>query len=131
MNGKVLLDTNIVVALINGDPSVRSFAARTEDVFLPCIVIGELFYGAFRSARAKENVAHIEAFAAERSILACDTNTARYFGEIKNQLRIKGRPIPDNDLWIAAIAVQHGLTLISRDDHFREIERLSLESLTP
>jgi tRNA(fMet)-specific endonuclease VapC len=129
MNGKVLLDTNIVVALINDDPSVRSFVAQTEDVLLPCIVIGELFYGAFRSARAKENVARVEAFAAERSILACDANTARYFGEIKNQLRIKGRPIPDNDLWIAAIAIQHNLTLISRDDHFQEVERLSLESL--
>ena len=61
-------------------------------------------------------------FAESCSVLICDTETSRQYGEIKNLLRAKGRPIPENDIWIAAIAKQHKLTLVSRDDHFKEIE---------
>ncbi|NOY42526.1 MAG: type II toxin-antitoxin system VapC family toxin, partial [Planctomycetes bacterium] len=55
-----------------------------------------------------------------------DDDTARVYGEIKTALRRKGRPIPDNDIWIAAVAIQHSLSLVSRDEHFANIERLSL-----
>ena len=61
-------------------------------------------------------------FAESCSVLICDTETSRQYGEIKNLLRAKGRPTPENDIWIAAIAKQHKLTLVSRDDHFKEIE---------
>jgi len=61
-------------------------------------------------------------FAESCSVLICDTETSRQYGEIKNLLRAKGRPIPENDIWIAAIAKQHELTLVSRDEHFKEIE---------
>lgn len=72
------------------------------------------------------NIARINEFAASSSILICDMKTSHQYGKIKNGLRIKGRPIPENDIWIAAITKQHGLTLISRDDHFKEIDGLSV-----
>ena len=124
MSGKVLLDTNIVIALFADEASIKENLSKTEEVFIPNVVIGELFYGAHKSARAKNNLARIEDLASSSMILGCDTETARVYGEIKNSLRIKGHPIPENDIWIAAIAVQHNLTLVSRDSHFSEIENL-------
>jgi len=126
MSGKVLLDTNIVIALFADETSVKENLSKIEEVFIPNVVIGELFYGAHKSARSKENIARIEDLASSSVILGCDTETARIYGEIKNALRIKGHPIPENDIWIAAIAVQHNLTLISRDAHFSEIEKLEV-----
>ena len=126
MSGKVLLDTNIVIALFADEASVKDNLSETDEVFIPNVVIGELFYGAHKSARAKENLARIEDLASSSVILGCDTETARIYGEVKNALRIKGHPIPENDVWIAAIAVQHNLTLVSRDAHFSEIENLKV-----
>jgi tRNA(fMet)-specific endonuclease VapC len=56
--------------------------------------------------------------------LGCDTETARYYAELKNALRLKGHPIPENDIWIAAVALQHGLALVTRDTHFDGIKNL-------
>jgi tRNA(fMet)-specific endonuclease VapC len=61
-------------------------------------------------------------------VLGCDTATARQYGRIKNALRARGRPIPDNDIWIAAIALQHDLTLLSRDRHFGAVAGLVVET---
>lgn len=119
MSGRVLLDTNIVIALLAREEPVLKRLEDAESVFVPSIVIGELFFGAERSARASENTARISEFAARSSVLACDSETARYYGRIKSQLREAGRPIPENDIWIAA--QQHDLTLISRDTHFDEV----------
>ena len=127
MNGKYLLDTNIVIPLLAGDPWITEKVQRADEVFIPVVVIGELLYGAQKSARCAENIAKITAFIQENVVLPCETETARQYGEIKNQLRQKGRPIPENDLWIAAIAKQYDFTLVSRDTHFKEIEDFSLE----
>ncbi len=121
------MDTNIVIALFANETLVKDNLARAEEVFIPSIVIGELCYGARKSARAGENLARIDDFAASNVILGCDTETARHYGEIKNALRLKGRSVPENDIWIAAIAIQHDSTLVSRDAHFGEIENLKVE----
>lgn len=127
MNGRFLLDTNIVIALFAQDTSVQQHIAEAEAVFVPSIVLGELYYGARKSGRVAANLARIDEFAASSAVLVCDTATAQQYGQIKNILRTKGRPIPENDIWIAAIAQQYELTLISRDEHFREIDGLSVE----
>ena len=75
-----------------------------------------------------ENLARIDDFAARNVVLGCDTETARRYGEVKNGLRQKGRPVPKNDIWIAAIALQNDLTLVARDAHFREVEGLRVEA---
>ena len=124
MSGKYLLDTNIVIALFAEDPSVQKHIAKAEEIFIPATVIGELFFGAFKSGRPKANSAHIENFAAGNAVLACDIGTSKESGRIKHRLHKKGRPIPENDIWIAALAMEHGLTLVSRDEHFEKIDEL-------
>ena len=127
MNGSYLLDTNIVIALFARDSGVANGLAAATAVYLPSIVLGELHFGARRSARAEANIARIENFRARNIVLNVETATAEHYGQIKNTLRLKGRPIPENDIWIAALAVQHQLTLVTRDAHFRAIATLSLE----
>jgi len=106
---------------------VQQHLEGSAEVFVPAIVLGELHYGANKSARAAENCARIETFAAKSAVLRCDAGTARHYGKVKDGLRAKGRPIPENDVWIAASAIQHNLTLISRDSHFQEIDDLRFE----
>ncbi len=126
MSGKFLLDTNIVIAIFSNDLSVSKELAKTDEVFVPSVVLGELFYGAFKSNRRDENIERINDFANNSSVLVCDTFTSMQYGKIKNSLRLKGKPIPENDIWIAAITKANDLTLVSRDDHFKEIDGLLL-----
>ena len=127
MNGRYLLDTNIVIAIFAQDASVAFQLATAAEVLIPSIVIGELFYGAYNSKRRAENVQRINDFIEANTIISCDSETAQCYGQIKNTLKIKGRPIPENDIWIAAIAQQHKLTLISRDGHLNEVDSIELE----
>jgi tRNA(fMet)-specific endonuclease VapC len=124
--GKLLLDTSVIVDLFAGDIAVQRVLAAANEVFVPNVALGELFYGAERSNRREANLAQVEAFASASAVLPCDADTARHYGSIKNALRAKGRPLPENDLWIAALARQHGLTLATRDAHFDEINGLAL-----
>ncbi len=126
MNGSFLLDTNVVTALFANDSGIEQQLAAARHVFVPCIVLGELYYGALKSARRDENTARVDEFADANVVIPCTPATAREYGKLKNNLRSKGRPIPENDIWIAAIAIEHGLTLVSRDQHFREVEGLAL-----
>jgi len=126
MNGKYLLDTNILIALFASDESVKARLAEAEEVFVPSIAAGELFYGARKSTRIQENLQRVEDLVAETPVLACGLATARLYGAVKNILRLKGHPIPENDLWIAAIALEHNLTLATRDSHFAEIADLQV-----
>ena len=127
MNGKLLLDTNIMIAIFAGDAEVKTSLANANEVFVPSIALGELYYGAHKSSRVEANISRINEFAASSSVLTCDTETSKEYGKIKNSLRIKGRPIPENDIWIAAIARQHDLTLVTRDGHFKEVVHLKIE----
>ena len=127
MSGKVLLDTNIVIALFGDDGVVKEHLASVSEVFVPSIVIGELVYGAHKSSQSAHNLKRIHDFASKNVILGCDVETAQRYGEIKFTLQQKGRPIPENDIWIAAIATQYGLALASRDHHFTEVEDLLVQ----
>lgn len=127
MNGKVLLDTNIVIALFSQDRTVHEALSRADEVFVPSIVLGELYYGAYKSVEVGPNISHIDDFAHQSAVLSCDSVAAQYYGRVKNFLRTKGRPIPENDIWIAALAQQHNLTLVTRDDHFKAVENVSIE----
>lgn len=128
MGGDLLLDTNIVISLINEDPVILRSIAGIQSVMVPSIVIGELYYGAFKSGKVQENLSRIKEFASESAVLSCDETTGRHYGYIKNALREKGQPLPENDIWIAALAQQYRLTLVSRDQHFTKIDGLSVIS---
>jgi tRNA(fMet)-specific endonuclease VapC len=127
MIGRFLIDTNIVIALFADDAAVLQHLRDTIEVFTPAIVLGELYYGAYKSFRVQENISRIDDFASRNAVLRCDAATAQWYGRIKDGLRKKGRPIPENDIWIAAIALQHDLILVSRDDHFQDIVGLKIE----
>lgn len=127
MSGRYLLDTSILIALFADETAVKEKLAQAGEVFIPSIAVGELYYGAWKSQRCQENVARIEELVAGSGVLSCNAETARWYGEIKNALRLKGRPIPENDLWIAAIALEHDLVVATRDAHFGEIDNLKVE----
>ncbi|MEZ4514075.1 MAG: type II toxin-antitoxin system VapC family toxin [Chloroflexota bacterium] len=129
MNGnRYLLDSNIIIALFGGDQGVLMQASKAEEVFIASIVVGELYYGAQKSSKRQTNVARVDRLASANTILSCDQETARWYGQTKNELKEKGRPIPENDIWIAALARQYHLILVTRDKHFSEINDLRLEA---
>jgi len=87
MSGRFLLDTNIVIGIFAKDSGVVDHLAQAAEVFVPSIVLGELFYGARKSSQAHANIARIEEFAGDTVVLACDAATGREYGRIKNDLR--------------------------------------------
>ncbi len=97
-----LLDTNIVAAYFNGDSAVKTRVAASS-IFLSATVMGELFFGVFKSGQIVANLARLEDFEASNICFDCDAQTAKIYGNLKNELQKKGRPIPENDIWIAAI----------------------------
>ena len=128
MSGRYLLDTNCVIALFADDSALKDRLAGADEVFVPSIALGELHYGARKSRRVAENVARIDDFAVQNAVLGCTADTARHYGQIKDELRQKGSPIPENDIWIAAIARQERLILLARDVHFDEVEGLRVQT---
>lgn len=128
---KVLLDTNIVIALFAGDPAVISRLQSASEVYLPAVVLGELYYGAFGSSRQKQNLERLEALAQRIALLYCDGVIAKRYGEVKARLSTSGKMIPENDVWIASIAIQHDLVLLTRDAHFRVVSGLTTDAAMP
>ena len=126
-SGSYLLDTNIIIAILAEDRAVLRKLASGLLVYIPSVALGELFFGALKSARPRANVSRVEELAGRGVVLACDAGTSRRYGEVKHQLKSLGRPIPDNDIWIAAMAMQHGLTLVTRDPHFDHVRGLRVE----
>jgi tRNA(fMet)-specific endonuclease VapC len=122
--GRFLLDTNILIALLEGDDAVLSNLDLAPEVFVPAVALGELFFGAAKSGRPAENTARVERFASGRAIVSADFEVAREYGRLKQYLKKKGRPLPENDVWIAAAAKCHGMVLVTRDRHFHEVENL-------
>lgn len=124
MNGKAILDTNAVIQILNGKlvPPQLGF----EEILVPIIVVGELFFGVHKSFRITENRRRLMAFLDLVTILPVDLDVSERYGQIKQQLRRMGNPIPENDMWIAATAVRHQLPLIANDKHFNNVERLTV-----
>ena len=115
-----------MIALLNKETAVEGRLVG-KSILVCSIVLGELHYGARKSARPEQNLAKIESFIADYPILDCAKQTAEQYGVIKHMLETKGKPIPENDLWIAALAIQHSLTLVTRDEHFKRVDGLLVE----
>lgn len=128
MAGTILLDSNLVVAFFNGDAEVARRMNEADALFISTIVLGELYFGARKSAKISANVQRVDTFARRYAILDCNFATAQRYGIIKSALQTIGRPIPENDAWIAATAMQHNLTLATRDAHFRGVDGLQVEA---
>lgn len=126
MNGSFILDTNIVIAFFGNDENVVKEIADAGEIYLPVIAAGELFYGASNSGKPEKNCQKINEFLKEVNVLKRDHETGRFYGIVKMELKTKGRPIPENDIWIIALALQYQMPVVSRDKHFENIENLQL-----
>lgn len=122
-----LIDTNIAIALFAGDEIVKEKVRNAEFIVVSPTIIGELWYGAQKSQQVIQNLRKIDILANDSIFYRHDLETAQFYGIIKERLERKGTLIPDNDIWIAAIALQHNLILVTRDAHFDEIESLQTE----
>lgn len=124
---RILLDTNAYSALLRGHPQVAERVRSAERVLISSVVAGELLYGFRHGTRYAENRAQLEAFLASRFVdfLPVTFTTADRFGIIAASLRRRATPIPANDIWIAAHALETGADLLSFDAHFSVIDGLS------
>ena len=123
---KLALDTNTYRALMEGEARALTLVRRAEVVLLPVPVLAELLFSFLNGTRGRQNEATLKRFlTAERvDVLHCDEETAAGFAALKLQLKRAGTPIPLNDVWIAALALQHGATLFTHDRDFENIPQL-------
>lgn len=119
------MDTNALIAVLNGEAGVEQILQETRQL-VPVVACGELYFGAANSSREKENKEKLEGFLEECEVVGVDLDTARVFGKVRAQLKRAGNPIPANDMWIASIALQHGIPLLSKDAHFDTVAGLEV-----
>jgi tRNA(fMet)-specific endonuclease VapC len=126
MNGKYLADTNVIIKFLNGDEHSKELFNQAERVYVPAVVTGELFFGAWNSTRKQENMLNFTNFISRHEVVEIDLAIAETYGEIKARLKKDGINIPENDLWIAATAIARQYTLITYDGHFSKIVGLEI-----
>lgn len=114
----MILDTNALSAFFEGDAGLKAVLANAAKISLPVIVLGEYRFGLIGSRIRKIIEPALDGLQAASDVLFIDTETVWPCAKISDQLKRAGRPIPSNDLWIAALAVQHGLPIVSQDKHF-------------
>jgi tRNA(fMet)-specific endonuclease VapC len=119
----VALDTSVAIDVLADRAESLTSQPITEFV-LPVPVVGELRYGALNSRRADENVAEVERLVARCHILDITLATAEVYARLRLDLKKKGKPIPENDLWIAALCVEHQVKLAAVDSHFDAVDGL-------
>ncbi len=118
----MILDTNAVSALLIGDRAIEKLLVASERHELPVIVVGEYRYGLMRSKFRKRLGVLLDDLIRESIVLPICAATADSYALVRERLRRKGHPIPENDVWISALAIEHGLDIVSRDAHFDAVE---------
>jgi predicted nucleic acid-binding protein len=120
----VILDTNALSAVADDQAAVVRVFGQAASIELPVIVLGEYRVGIGQSRRVSEYEKWLGEFIAATRILVVEEATSRHYAEIRAAVKKAGRPIPSNDLWIAALCRQHRRPLLSRDQHFDAVEGL-------
>lgn len=128
MNGnRVGLDANVAIAVLNDAQGAGDWVRGFEQIYLPVPVVGELIFGALNSQRSQENSTRVQELVNRCTVLEAKASTAFVYAQIRLQLRRRGKPIPENDLWIAALCLEHNIPLATEDTHFSEINGLAVE----
>jgi tRNA(fMet)-specific endonuclease VapC len=122
----LLLDSSVVIRHFRGGRELLGALDNFEVFYLPYVVLAELYAGAYRSLRSERNLQQISSFLDAVDVLLPDEETPLVYGRVASELAQKGTPIPQNDIWIAAIALQTGLPLATEDNHFRTGSGLNL-----
>ena len=125
MNGSVL-DTNVITKLLDKDSAAISLVQKIDKLFTSVIVTGELYFAAANSTRREANFQKIFEALSCMDIIPIDDAVCMSYAEIKLELKRKGKLIPDNDIWIAACACVHDLSVATFDRHFFEISQIEL-----
>jgi tRNA(fMet)-specific endonuclease VapC len=125
MNGS-LLDTNVIVKVLRNDSAATAFLDGLYNPIVPVVVIGELLYGANKSSKRAKNIEIVNKLIEGTTILSVDHEVAKVYADIKASLQTTGYAIPENDLWIAAIAQRNGLPVVTCDKHFKYISTISV-----
>jgi tRNA(fMet)-specific endonuclease VapC len=121
----VILDTNALSAFADGDPGVGDVLRMQARATIPVIVLGEFRYGIAQSRHRRTYEAWLKSELRHFDILAITDLTAEAYATLRVELKKSGHPIPANDAWIAALAVQHRLPILSRDMHFDAVPGVS------
>ena len=119
----VVLDTNVAIDVL-ADRAESLTSQSITEFLLPVPVIGELRYGALNSRNVEKNLAEVERLIARCRVLDVTRVTAEVYARLRLDLKKKGKPIPENDLWIAALCVEHDVKLAAVDGHFDAIDGL-------
>ena len=120
----MILDTNALSAAADRDPAALEVVARADNLAVPVIVLGEYRLGIAQSRRRTEYENWLREWIGTVTVLDIDDETTHHYAAIGLELRRSGKPIPANDLWIAALCRQHSLPLLSRDRHFDVVKGL-------
>jgi tRNA(fMet)-specific endonuclease VapC len=125
---RILLDTNTYVGFKRNEVTTLQLIRQSEFIGVNVTVLGELLAGFRTGSREDANRKELDLFLDSPRVhtLVADDDTAEYYARIFHDLKKKGTPIPTNDMWVAASAMQHGLWLASSDEHFRHVEGLML-----
>jgi tRNA(fMet)-specific endonuclease VapC len=124
----LLIDTNIYSYAMRGDAEIIKVLQHVHQISICAVSIGELLSGFKAGAKENKNREELEAFldSPRVQLHSINEDTAEFYAEILDGLRKRGKPIPTNDIWIAAVALQHGLKLYSKDQHFKFVPGLVL-----
>jgi len=124
---RVALDTNRYTYLSRGDGFVVSLVATADEIWLPFVVLGELRAGFAAGSQEARNEAVLRRFLFKPGvgILYAGEQTTHYYANVYRQLRKQGTPIPTNDMWIAALVLEHSLVLCARDTHFDALAQIT------
>ena len=120
----MILDTNALSAIGDDEPKAVRIFNQAESIELPVIVLGEYRFGIAQSRRRKEYEKWLEELIAAVRVLPVDQETSAHYARIRAELRKAGKPIPSNDIWIAALCRQHRLPVMSQDKHFDSVRDL-------
>ena len=123
---KAILDSNVIIDFLSGYEDAVRLISPLEQIFITAVMLGELYVGIYRIDNRAVHLKKLENFLKLCTVLDIDNNTAIRFGQIIASLYKKGKPIPTNDAWIAASALQHHLPLLTNDKHFSHIKGLNL-----
>ena len=123
----ILLNTNIVIEVFEGNKNIADKIHQLPAFYISSVVLGELFIGINRVSNKAKHLKILNDFLHLCTVLNVDSLTAKFYGEMISSLYKKGKPLPTNDVWIAATAKQYDLILVTQDRHFQEIDDLTFE----
>lgn len=126
---RVLLDTSVYAAFMRGHPGVKVALQRAEEISLNPVILGELLAGFKKGKRERKNRLELQVFLDSPRVIVVPMGeeTAERYAVILNDLWNAGNPIPTNDIWIAASAMQYGLQLITTDTHYQRVTQVIVD----